>query len=152
MSDKIKKIISIILYVLMGISLVLVIMFYFGKVVPGTEGTNMEEPVITGKILIWAAILTILTVGLAVIFPIMHLISNPKSAKQFLFVLLGVAILIFIAYSLASNEVLEIPGYIGKDNVPGTLKFVGTGLILTYILSGLAVLSILYSEISNYFK
>ncbi len=152
MSDKIRKIISIILYVLMGISLVLVIMFYFGKVVPGTEGTNMEEPVITGKILIWAAILVLLTAGLAVVFPIMHLISNPKSAKQFLFVLLGVAILIFIAYSLASNEVLEIPGYIGKDNVPGTLKFVGTGLFLTYILSGLAVLSILYSEISNYFK
>lgn len=152
MSDKIRKIISIILYVLMGISLVLVIMFYFGKVVPGTEGTNMEEPVITGKILIWAAILVLLTAGLAVVFPIMHLISNPKSAKQFLFVLLGVAILIFIAYSLASNEVLEIPGYIGKDNVPGTLKFVGTGLFLTYILSGLAVLSILFSEISNYFK
>ena len=152
MSDKIRKIISIILYVLMGISLVLVIMFYFGKVVPGTEGTNMEEPVITGKILIWAAILVLLTAGLAVVFPIMHLISNPKSAKQFLFVLLGVAILIFIAYSLASNEVLEIPGYTGKDNVPGTLKFVGTGLFLTYILSGLAVLSILFSEISNYFK
>ena len=152
MSDKIRKIISIILYVLMGISLVLVIMFYFGKVVPGTEGTNMEEPVITGKILIWSAILVLLTAGLAVVFPIMHLISNPKSAKQFLFVLLGVAILIFIAYSLASNEVLEIPGYIGKDNVPGTLKFVGTGLFLTYILSGLAVLSILFSEISNYFK
>ncbi|MBE9510681.1 MAG: hypothetical protein IMY71_07375 [Bacteroidetes bacterium] len=152
MSDKIRKIISIILYVLMGISLVLVVLFYFGKLVPGTEGTNMEEPLITGKILIWAAILIILTAGLAVIFPIMHLISNPKSTKNSLFVILGVAILIFIAYSLASSEVLEIPGYTGIDNVPGTLKFTGTGLFLTYILAGLAVLSILFSEISKYFK
>ena len=152
MSDKIRKIISIILYVLMGISLILVVIFYFGKVVPGTEGTSMKEPLITGKILSWAAMLVILTAGLTIIFPIIHLISNPKSAKQVLFVLLGVAILIFIAYSLASNEVLEIPGYTGKDNVQGTLKFVGTGLFLTYILAGLATLSILYSEISKYFK
>ena len=152
MSNKVRKIISIILYVLMGISLILVVMFYFGNVVPGTEGTGMEEPLITGKILFWAAILVILTAGLTIIFPIIHLISNPKSAKQVLFVFLGVAILIFIAYSLASNEVLEIPGYTGKGNVPGTLKFVGTGLFLTYILAGLATLSILYSEISKYFK
>ena len=152
MSDKVRKIISIILYVLMGISLILVVIFYFGNVVPGTEGTSMEEPMITGKILFWAAMLVILTAGLTIIFPIIHLISNPKSAKQILFVLLGVAILIFIAYSLASNEVLKIPGYTGKDNVQGTLKFVGTGLFLTYILAGLATLSILYSEISKYFK
>ncbi|MCH7658149.1 MAG: hypothetical protein IIB05_07500 [Bacteroidetes bacterium] len=152
MSDKIKKIISIILYVLMGISIILVAVFYFGKLVPGTEGTNMEEPVITGKFLLWAAILVIVTAGLAIIFPIINLISNPRSAKKGLFIILGVVILIFIAYSLASNEVLEIPGYTGKDNVPGTLKFAGTGLFTTYILGGLATLSILFSEVLKYFK
>jgi len=152
MDNTIRKTISIILYVLMGISVVLVALFYFGKLVPGTEGTNMEEPIITGKILIWAAILVILTAGLALIFPIINLVTNPKSAKSGLFILLGVVILIFIAYTLASNEVLEIPGYIGKDNIPGILKIAGTGLFTTYILTGLAVLSILYSEISKYFK
>jgi hypothetical protein len=152
MDNTIRKTISIILYVLMGISVVLVALFYFGKLVPGTEGTNMEEPVITGKILIWAAMLVILTAGLALIFPIINLVANPKSAKSGLFILLGVAVLIFIAYTLASNEVLEIPGYIGKDNIPGILKIAGTGLFTTYILTGLAMLSILYSEISKYFK
>lgn len=152
MDNTIRKTISIILYVLMGISVVLVALFYFGKLVPGTEGTNMEEPVITGKILIWAAILVIITAGLALIFPIINLVANPKSAKSGLFILLGVAVLIFIAYSLSSNEVLKIPGYTGTDNVPGTLKIAGTGLFTTYILAGLAVLSILYSEISKIFK
>ena len=152
MDNKIRKIISIILYVLMGVSIVLVALFYFGKVVPGTEGTNMEEPVITGKILVWAAILVVITAGLALIFPIINLVTNIKSAKRGLFTLLGVAVLIFIAYTLASNEVLKIPGYTGTDNVPGTLKIAGTGLFTTYILAGLAVLSILYSEISTYFK
>ncbi len=152
MDKKIRKIITIILYVLMGVSIVLVTLFYFGKVVPGTEGTNMEEPVITGKILIWAAILVTITAGLALIFPIIHLVTNLKSAKRGLFILLGVAVLIFIAYTLSSNEVLTIPGYTGTDNVSGTLKIAGTGLFTTYILAGLAVLSILYSEISTYFK
>ena len=152
MDNKIRKIISIILYVLMGVSIVLVALFYFGKVVPGTEGTNMEEPVITGKILVWAAILVIITAGLALIFPIINLVTNIKSAKKGLFTLLGVAVLIFIAYTLASNEVLSIPGYNGTDNIPGILKLAGTGLFTTYILAGLAVLSILYSEIANYFK
>ena len=152
MDNKIIKIISIILYVLMGVSIVLVALFYFGKVVPGTEGTNMEEPVITGKILVWAAILVIITAGLALIFPIINLVTNIKSAKRGLFILLGVAVLIFIAYTLASNEVLSIPGYNGTDNIPGILKLAGTGLFTTYILAGLAVLSILYSEIANYFK
>ncbi len=152
MDNKIRKIISIILYVLMGVSIVLVALFYFGKVVPGTEGTNMEEPVITGKILVWAAILVVITAGLALIFPIINLVTNIKSAKRGLFTLLGVAVLIFIAYTLASNEVLSIPGYNGTDNIPGILKLAGTGLFTTYILAGLAVLSILYSEIANYFK
>jgi hypothetical protein len=152
MDNTIRKTISIILYVLMGISVVLVAFFYFGKLVPGTEGTNMEEPVITGKILIWAAILVVITAGLALIFPIINLVANPKSAKSGLFILLGVVILIFVAYTLASNEVLKIPGYTGTDNIPGILKIAGTGLFTTYILAGLAVLSILYSEISKYFK
>ena len=152
MDNIIKKTISIILYLLMGISVVLIVLFYFGKVVPGTEGTSMEEPVITGKILIWSAILVIITAGLAVIFPLINLATNLKSAKNGLFVLIGVAVLIFIAYTLASNEVLTIPGYTGTDNAPGILKIAGTGLFTTYILAGLAVLSILYSEIANYIK
>ena len=42
--------------------------------------------------------------------------------------------------------------YEGKDNVPTTLKITDTGLIVTYFLAGLAILSILFSEIVKYFK
>ncbi|MBA7522898.1 hypothetical protein ES705_15018 [subsurface metagenome] len=112
----------------------------------------MYEPVITQTFLVWTYILGGLTAGLALTFPIINVIQNPKSVKKGLFVILGVAVLIFIAYSLASNQVLNIPGYDGKDNVAKTLKFTGTGLITMYILAGLAVLSIIYSEIAKYFK
>jgi len=152
MSTLYSKIISIVLWVLMGISIILLVLFYFGKVVPGTEDTNLHEPVITQTFLVWAYILGGITAGLALTFPIINVIQNPKSAKKGLFVILGIAVLIFIAYSLASDHVLNIPGYDGKDNVTKTLKFTGTGLITMYILAGLAVLSIIYSEIAKYFK
>ncbi len=152
MSNKLAKIVSYILYTLMLISVVLVVLFYFGKVVPGTEGTNMEEPVITKTILLWAGILAGLTALLSLIFPIINMVTNPKAIKRTVITLVGVAVLIFIAWLLASDALLDMPHYEGKDNVPKTLKLAGTGLFTTYILAGLAVLSILYSEIVKYFK
>jgi uncharacterized membrane protein YuzA (DUF378 family) len=61
MSNIISKIITISLYVLMGISVVLMLIFYFGSDVPGTADTPMREPVVTETILTWAYVL----VGLA---------------------------------------------------------------------------------------
>jgi hypothetical protein len=152
MSSNLAKIVSYILYGLMFISVVLTVLFYFGKVVPGTEGTNMHEPTITKTFLLWAGILTGLIALLSLVFPIINMVSNPKGAKGILFTLLGAAILIFVAWVLSSDAILDMPFYEGKDNVPSILKLTETGLYTTYILAGLAILSILYSEISKYFK
>ena len=62
------------------------------------------------------------------------------------------AALIFISNRLASDELLNLIQYTGPDNVPGTLKAVGTFLIFTYILGIVAIVSILYSAIANLFK
>ncbi len=152
MSNKLAKIVSYILYTLMIVSVVLAVLFYFGKVVPGTEGTNMHEPVVTKTILLWAGILAGLTALLSLVFPIINMVTHPKAIKRTVITLVGVAVLIFVAWILASDVVLDMPHYEGKDNVPKTLKLAGTGLYTTYILAGLAVLSILYSEIVKYFK
>ena len=152
MATKLSKIVTYFLYFLMLVSVVLVILFYFGKVVPGTEDTNLEEPVITKTILLWAGILVGLTAVLSLAFPIINIVTNPKAAKGTLFTLIGAAVLIFIAWILASDAVLDMPHYEGKDNVPKTLKLAGTGIFTAYVLAGLAILSILYSEIAKYFK
>ena len=152
MSNKLAKIVSYALYALMIVSVVLAVLFYFGKVVPGTEGTNMHEPVVTKTILLWAGILAGLTALLSLVFPLIHMVANPKAIKRTVITLVGVAVLIFVAWILASDVVLDMPHYEGKDNVPSTLKLAGTGLFTAYILAGLAVLSILYSEIEKYFK
>jgi hypothetical protein len=152
MSGKYIKIINYILYALLGVSLTLVLVFYLGNLVPGTEGTSMEEPVITETLLRWAYVMAIGAAIITVGFSIFNMIINPKGLKQGLFVLVGVVILFGAAYLLASDQILSIETYEGTQNEPITLKWTGTGLYAMYILAAGAVLSILYSEIAKYFK
>ncbi|RLD29915.1 MAG: hypothetical protein DRI73_10705 [Bacteroidetes bacterium] len=152
MSSKLTKIISIILWVLLGVSIILVGLFYFGSSVPGTEGTNMYEPKITETLLNWAYIMVIATIVIALGFSIVNLITYPKKLKQAAFMFLGVGVLVVVSYYLASDQALSMPGYDGNENVPKTLKYVGTGLYLTYIIFGIAFLTIVYSEVAKYFK
>ena len=102
----------------------------------------------------WAYILFILTGLAAVIFPLFNLVTNVKALIRTLLTLAGAAVLILISYFVfAADTPIDIIGYTGTDNSdPGTLKMVGTSLFLTYILFGVTILSILYSEIAKLFK
>jgi len=152
MSGKLKAIINIILWVLIGISLIFVILFYFGKVVPGTEGTNLEEPVITDLALRWSYVMALIATLATLGFSLLNLVLNPKALKQSLLVLLGAIILVVVSYFLASSQILTMTGYEGSGNNPETLKIVGTGLYATYILLAMAFVTIAYVEIVKYFK
>ena len=152
MSNSLSKILSYGLYVLLAISVVFTIFFYFGEIVPGTEGTNLEEPVITKSFLTWAFILGIIAAGTTLLFSFIQMFSSRKNAIRAAIVIAIFAVIILISYSLASDEVLHIVGYKGKDNVPDTLKWVGTGLNTMVILFALAVLALLYTGISRIFK
>lgn len=86
----------------------------------------------------------------AVVFPIMHLITHPKKAKQ---VLIGLGVLLavyLISNMLASDEVTE---HYAKFGVTATSsKQVGTGLIAFYILAAGAILSAVYTEVAKKLK
>ena len=140
------------LWALMAISLVLVAIFFFGGFVEGTEGTSLAEPVITETILRWAYVLLIIAAIMALVFPLIFIAGNLQSAKRLGIVIVIGAVLIFISSRLASDEVLNLIQYTGPDNVPGTLKVVGTFIIFTYILGAVAILSILGSAIANLFR
>ncbi len=132
----------------MGITVVLAVIFYAGDVVEGTQG-NLEEPVITETFIHWAYLLMGLAAGLTVIFSVLNLVLNPQGAKKALVAILGTGVVVFVAWLLADDTVLNLPHYTGDDNVPSTLKMVDTGLFTTYLLAGLAVVAIIYSEISR---
>ena len=148
----ISKLSRYVLWAIMVVSLVLIGFFFFGGFVENTEGTSLAEPLITETILRWAYILLIITLALAVVFQLLSMFSSVKALKRAGIVLGIAAVFIFISYQLADDTILNLIQYSGPDNVPATLKWVGTGLIFTYILGILAILSILYTAIANIFR
>lgn len=107
----------------------------------------------TDYALAWAYILLIITALAALVFPLINVVTNPRALLQTLALLAGAAVLILVAYVISNDTPIQILGYAGTDNEdPVTLKWVGTALFTTYMLFGLAILSILYSEIAKMFK
>lgn len=141
-----SKILRIILIVLMAISAFICILFYVGGEVNG-------QPIFTNLYIVWAYVLTGLAAGLTVIFPVVQMISNPKNAKKGLIGVLALAAVILVSYLASSGELLGIidPELIEYDT-PNTLKYAGTMLYTNYLLAGIAIVVMVYSEISKVFK
>lgn len=84
------------------------------------------------------------------------MISDIGAAKKGLLSLAFIAVIAIVSYILASDA---IPQFIGVDKylADGSLtasiaKLVDAGLIATYLLFGIAVLSVVWSSISNVLK
>jgi hypothetical protein len=152
MSEKTKKLTVYLSWVLMALTLVFAVLFYFGGVVEGTGGTRYEEPTITNSFIVYTYMLVGITVVLTIFFSVRSLIFNPKGLKLTLIALGVGAVLVVIAALLADDTVLNLPHYKGKGNVPRTLLWTDIGLYVAYFLLALAVIAIFYSEISKYFK
>lgn len=152
MSNLTSRIIQIILWVLMAVTIVFAFIFYFGNMVEGTEGTRLEEPVITQTFLSWAYILFFAAAAITIIFSVINIVINPKGIKKGIIALVGAVVIIIIAYLMADDTVLEMPYFTGKGNDPTTLKWVDTGMFTAYILVALAFLAIIWSSVSRIFK
>lgn len=86
----------------------------------------------------------------AIIFPLVYLAKNPKSAKSVLAGAGALLALFGISYGLAGSEVL--PSYIKYGVEAGGSKFVSAGLIAFYILFICAFVAAIFSEVSKSFK
>ena len=71
--------------------------------------------------------------------------NDPKSLVKIGIVILGVAVLCFIAFLLAKGN--PAMAYNGPEVSAGTLKLTDTILNLTYIVGGAAILAIIVGEI-----
>lgn len=152
MGAKLKQLTVILSWVLMALTLIFAILFYFGGVVKGTEGTRFEEPTVTNSFIAYAYFLLAIVVLITLFFSIRNMVLNPKGIKVALIALgVGVVLVVFAAL-LADNSVLDLPHYKGSDNVPRTLFWTDIGLYVAYFLAALAFIAIIYSEISKFFK
>jgi len=92
-------------------------------------------------------ILFAVALAAAIIFPVIELVRNPKNAKGALVGIVALVIVVAIAYALSDGH---DPSKIGVTEE--TAKQVDTGLFAFYILGGIAVASLLYSEVAKMFK
>ncbi|MCF8230261.1 MAG: hypothetical protein K9G58_16065 [Bacteroidales bacterium] len=139
MTNTINKILQIGLWLVLGVSVVLFILFY----------VNGEE--MTDTVLSWGQILLAVTVALLIIFPIVHFIKNPKSALKFLLVIVVFGVLFLVSYMFAQGNI-DAKIYEVEHVTSNLSRLIGSGLILVYILAGLALVSIVISAIVNAFK
>jgi hypothetical protein len=95
-------------------------------------------------------VLLFIAVAAAIIFPLINSLSNPsgliKSAIG-----VGVILVLFgIAYALSDNALPRSAIAAGLSE--SSVKLIGAGLIMLYIVFILAVLALIYSEVSKAFK
>jgi len=89
---------------------------------------------------------------LSIVMPLLKSLDNPKGLMKSGLGVLGLAILFVICYSLSSNEVL--PKFEGSpfNLTPGLSQFIGGMLVMTYILTVVAILSIVVTELTKAVK
>jgi len=87
---------------------------------------------------------------LAIGFPIYISSKNPESLKGAGMGLSALLILFLVGYLISGSEVL--PSYVEFGVDAGLSKFIGGMLILVYLLSGVAIGGIIFSEFSKSFK
>lgn len=151
--NKIGKIITILLWVLLIVSTVLIISLVVNISEIDADPT-MGSWISTN--LIWAYILVAIGAGVAILAGLMQMVSDKKALKGGAISLMFMAAVALVAYLMASPE---IPQFMGVDKFinDGTLneniaKLVDTGLYATYILIAIAILSIAFSSVTRLFK
>ncbi|MEQ6119391.1 hypothetical protein [Reichenbachiella sp. MALMAid0571] len=95
--------------------------------------------------------LTILAAIAAIVFPIINSVSDPKSLIKSGLGLVALVVVFGISWALAGSEFTEYQASEFEMNA-SLSKFVGGTLIMMYILTGIAIVGIVYTEFSKMIK
>ncbi len=151
--DKIRKIVTILLWVLLIISAVLIVSMMV-NISENEADTAMNNWINSN--LIWAYVLMVVGAGIAILAGIYHMATDIKAAKKGLISLVFLAVIAVVSYLLASDT---IPQFVGVQRfinegvlTPQVARMVDAGLYATYILLGLAILSIVLAPVTRLFK
>jgi len=150
---KFAKITTIMLWVILGITIFLVISLL------SNLNENVSDPGMDTWVnanLYWAYILFGVSVAAALLMELASTASDKQAAKSTLIAIVFMGSVVGISYLLAGSEIPQFYGvekFIENgDLTPNVSKWIGTGLITTYILSALSVIGIIWSSISRIFK
>ena len=149
------------LYVMIAAILVVLGLFYLGgdaqgSAVVASVDSEMWQPAQTDTLIY----LMYGLFGLAVVATVAAFLfqfgtalkDNPGGALKSLGGVLILVVVVIIAWTMGSDETLNIPGYSGTDNVPFWLKTTDMFLYSIYILLGATVLAIIFSSLKKKFS
>jgi len=132
------------------VSIILIVIATAYQIAVLYQGDDVAEGVLDGYFYV-AYIAFGISIVFALLFPIIQMIGDPKGAIRSLIGLGIVVVLWFVASAFSGNEFS--PDQLEKMKITAeTSTMVGTGLIYTYIIFGLAILSIIYASVSSMFK
>ncbi len=106
--------------------------------------TSVDAGLYIGYILFGVAVLT------AVILPLVKSLQSPGELKKPLIAIVAMVALFAISYALTGSDLTAEQA--AKGITETTSKLVGAGLTLFYLISGIAVLGLIYSEINKALK
>jgi hypothetical protein len=151
--NKTGKIVTIVLWVLLIISAILIVSLIANISEVDTDPSMLSW---VNTNLVWAYILVAIGAGVAILAGLFHTVTDKQAAKGGIISLVFMGAVALVAFLMASPE---IPQFIGVDKFinNGTLnervaKLVDTGLYATYILLGLAILSIVMTSVMRLFR
>jgi len=155
MSSKVFKYIKWLMRILMAGGVIVLVYFLAMMIIypepspdypVGTVGGALG----TDALLIYAYILLAIAIVVALIFPIINIIRNPKGAMRSLMGL-GIMIVILAAtYFFSSTTPVQIPDQVISN--PFVLRVTDMGLYTTYIMIVAAFLAIVYGEVRGAFN
>jgi len=150
---KFAKITNYMLWGLLAISLFLIISLL------SNLDANTADPGMATWIsanLSWSYVLLFVASVSAILLEIVNTVSDKKATKSALIALGFLGGVVLISYIFSDSE---MPKFFGaqkfiddKTVTPTSLKWIGTGLIATYILSALSIIAIIWSSVSRIFK
>lgn len=91
-----------------------------------------------------------IAVGAAIILPLIKTLQSPGEIKKAGIALAGMLVLFVVAYLLAGDEVHADQA--AKGITATTSKLVGAGLIMFYLISVIALIGLVYSEVNKALK
>ncbi|PRY84567.1 hypothetical protein CLW00_11928 [Mongoliibacter ruber] len=99
-----------------------------------------------------AEIMIIIGAILAIVMPLIKSIGDPGSLIKTGAAVVALAVVFFVMYSIADNEVTARFAADPFNLTPGLSQFVGGALLTTYVLFFVALLGIVFTEINKAIK
>jgi hypothetical protein len=110
----------------------------------------MEQSIFPDVLLYLGYTLVLVAAAAAILLPLVNALSSPQSLIKTGVGVLALVVIYFLSYAFSGAEVT--PEYAARGIGPDLSKAVGGTLIMAYILLGISVFGILYTEVSKILK